>query len=124
MNIYICGNPLVKHDSMPFKILEGLRKSIPENNFIEFDPTENFPKDNPLYIIDTALGILNVTVVEDVERLEDAPNLSAHDADLAFHLKWLKKMGKLPVFKIFCVPPSGDKNEILKELLNKLEAIN
>lgn len=120
MNIYVCGNPLVDNDSMPFKILKVLRASLPEINFIEYDPTENFPDDDPVYIIDSVLGIKEVVELDDIDQFEMPPNFSAHDVDLIFHLKLLRKLGKLPVVKIFGVPEKGDMMEILDQLVEMI----
>ncbi len=122
-NVYICGNPLVDNDSMPFRILEALKNALPEIRFSDFDPTENFPDDDPLLIIDTVAGITGVKVIEDVDGFEDAPHFSLHDADLAFHLKMMKKLGKLPQVKIFGVPPEGDEKSITTKLVKMLEEI-
>lgn len=122
-NVYICGNPLVDDDSMPFRILKDLKDRFPEINFSDFDPTENFPDDDPLYIIDTVMGIKKVRVIEDVDSFEDAPNLSAHDADLAFHLKMLKKLGRLPRVVIFGVPANGDEKAVLDQLCVEIERV-
>ena len=119
--IYVCGNPLVDRDSMPFKILPELKALLPELEFIDFDPTENFPKDNPLYIVDTVINARRVVVIKDLKGLEAAPHLSSHDADLAFHLKWLEKMGKLPRLTIFGVPAQGDGKNILQDLAELIE---
>lgn len=114
--IYICGNPLMDEDSMPFRILPQLRAQLPEIDFIDFDPTENFPQENPLYIIDTVINAKGVMVLKDLKQLADAPHFSAHDADLAFHLKWLEKMGKLPSLMIFGVPVEGEEKQFVKEV--------
>jgi Ni,Fe-hydrogenase maturation factor len=121
MNVYICGNPLVDNDSMPFRILEGLKSLFPEINFAEYDPTENFPEDNPVYIIDTVLGIKDVVKIDDIDSFVPSPNLSVHDADLAFQLNLMKKLGKLPEIVIFGVPEKGDEREILDQLSKHLK---
>jgi Ni,Fe-hydrogenase maturation factor len=118
--IYVCGNVLVDADSMPFKILPELKALLPELEFIDFDPTENFPQDDPLYIIDTVINAGAVTVLKDLKGLADAPRFSTHDADLAFHLKWLEKMEKLPEVTIFGVPAEGDVKNIVKEVAGAL----
>jgi len=118
--IYICGNPLVDRDSMPFRILPELKALLPELRFIDFDPTENFPQDDPLYIIDTVINADRVTTVKDLKGLADAPRFSAHDADLAFHLKWLEKMGKLPKLVIFGIPAEGIPGEIAKAVATEI----
>ena len=56
MNIYICGNPLLKEDSLPLKILPKLQDLFPDINFIDFEPTEDLPKEEKLIIIDTIIN--------------------------------------------------------------------
>jgi Ni,Fe-hydrogenase maturation factor len=119
--IYICGNPLVDEDSMPFRILPQLRAQLPEIDFMDFDPTENFPQEDPLYIIDTVINAPGVMVLKDLNQLGDAPHYSAHDADLAFHLKWLEKMGKLPALTIFGVPAEGEEKSLIKEVVGLIQ---
>jgi len=114
--IFICGNPLVDADSLPFRILPDLKAKLPEVDFVDFDPTDNFPEADPLYIIDTVINARRVMVIRDLKNLAQAPRLSAHDADLAFNLKWLEKMGKLPRIIIFGVPAEGDRKEIVDQL--------
>jgi Ni,Fe-hydrogenase maturation factor len=114
--VYICGNPLVDEDSMPFRILPVLQKKLPFVDFIEFDPTENFPEDDPLFILDTVINAKEVCIIEDLRSLESAPHVSLHDADLAFHLQWLEKVGKLQQMVIFGVPSAGDENRIIDSL--------
>jgi hypothetical protein len=114
--IYVCGNVILEQDNMPFKILPELRENLPELDFIEFDPSENFPPDDPLLILDTVLGANEVTVIKDVEKLADSPRISVHDSDLGFHLKWLKKMGNPQKVIIFGVPAAGDKEKLAGQL--------
>ena len=105
---------------MPLRLKNGLEKLFPRLNLVVFDPTENFPEDDPVYIVDTVIGIDRVVVIKDVEQLADAPHVSVHDADLAFHLKWLKKLGKLPKVIILGVPAVGDPDRILGMLEKEL----
>ncbi len=121
--IYICGNESVKEDNMPFRFLDQLSNDFPEIDFVVFDPTENFPVDDPLYIVDVIMGAGKVVVIDDVEKIADAPRVSVHDADLAFHLKWLKKVGELPAFVIFGVPEEGNEKSILKDLESRLREV-
>jgi len=119
--IFICGNPLVDVDSLPFRILPELRAILPEIDFIDFDPTENFPHEDPLIIIDSVINAKEIMVIRDLLNLGDAPHVSAHDADLAFHLKWLEKMGQLPKLVIFGVPAEGEEKSILEDLVKMIK---
>ena len=55
MKVYVCGNPLLKEDSIPLKILPELQNKFPSIKFIDFDPTEDIPKEQKLFFIDTIL---------------------------------------------------------------------
>jgi hypothetical protein len=118
LTLYFCGNGLINRDNMPFRVLPLLKGEFGDVEFKEFDPTENFPQGDPVYIIDTVLGLERPAVLgsQEIERLEDAPHVSVHDADLTFHLKWLKKMGTLPRVVIFGVPAEGDEKAVAGDL--------
>jgi|WetSurMetagenome_2_1015567.scaffolds.fasta_scaffold515597_1 Ni,Fe-hydrogenase maturation factor len=118
--IYVCGNEMVPEDSMPLRILPYLKDALPEVEFLPFDPSENFPDDDPLYIIDAVLNIDRISVIEDIEKLEDSPRVSVHDSDLGFLLKWMKKLGRLPKIIIFGVPALGSEKELGEELVAKI----
>jgi Ni,Fe-hydrogenase maturation factor len=120
-NIYFCGNPLLSEDNAPYKIIDALRKQFPEITFREFDPTEEFPSEDIVYIIDTVLEIDKVMIIDDINSLEIFPTVSVHDADLAFNLNFLKKLGRLGSFKVIGIPvieegASQKKERVLKEL--------
>ncbi len=118
--IFVCGNDLVTQDSMPIRILPYLKEVLPEIEFLPFDPSENFPDVDPLYIVDAVLNIKGIAVIEDIGKLEDSPRVSVHDSDLGFHLKWMKKLGRMPKIIIFGVPSEGDEKELQKELAAKI----
>ena len=124
-SIYIFGNPLLDFDNLPIQLAPDLTKALPEINFIVMDPNENIhPENKELVIIDTAIGIDKVTVLEDIDKIEMSPRYSLHDFDLGFNLKLLKKLGKLEKVKIFCVPPDINKKQALKELVNLIKKAN
>ena len=114
------GNPLVDNDSLPYRFLSNLRQEFPKIDFKELDPTEDFPEVDTIHIIDTVINIGEVAIIEDIDSLENPPNLSAHDADLAFNLKLLKKLGKLKRAVIFGVPAQGFEDEIYAQLVKML----
>lgn len=120
MKISVFGNPLVEKDSLPLKILSGLKKKFPDIEFVIEDPTEtiNPPKDE-WWIIDSAEGIEDVKLIEDISSFAASPRVSVHDYDLSFDLQLLAKLKKLPKVKIIAIP-SGMKE---KEAFNIVENI-
>src|SRR3989344_6920703 len=104
MKVYIVGNPLVKVDSLPFKLLPKLRKEFPEVRFEEADPTENFIPENDSIIIDTVVGIDHVRLFTDLDEFVPFSSVSAHDYDLGLHLQLLKKLGKITSVSILGIP--------------------
>ncbi|HCM38094.1 MAG: hypothetical protein UV61_C0009G0045 [Candidatus Gottesmanbacteria bacterium GW2011_GWB1_43_11] len=125
MKVYIVGNPLVKVDSLPFKLLPKLRKEFPEVRFEEADPTENFIPENDSIIIDTVVGIDHVRLFTDLDEFVPFSSVSAHDYDLGLHLQLLKKLGKIISVSILGIPISIDVSgkkkvmELLHSLFNR-----
>jgi Ni,Fe-hydrogenase maturation factor len=112
MNIYVCGNPLVKEDSLPLRILPVLQKKFPEINFVEFEPTEDLPKEDNLVIIDTVINAKDVMLIDDIDKFVQTKALSLHDFDLGLNLKLAKKLGKIKSVKIIGVPPNGSVDKV------------
>src|SRR3989338_5958696 len=102
--IYIIGNPLLASDSLPLKIIDGLKAEFPRIQFEEIDPSENLPEMEELVLIDTAADTDDVRVLEDIERIIAEPRYSLHDFGLGTHLKLLKKVGRLRRVAIICIP--------------------
>lgn len=118
-NVYVLGNPLEEVDALPIKLLPRLREAFPLFTFIEIDPTENFPEEEHLIIIDTIINATHVIVWTDVNAIKSSPSYSLHDFDLGMTLKLMQKMGTLKRVTIFGVPPiqSGkNEEEIFSEL--------
>jgi len=105
--IYAFGNPLVKEDSLPIKLLPQMKKKFPKIRFKLVDPNENFPakKEKNLIIIDTVKGIKEPMILDldDFNREKPTP-ISPHDYDLLFHLLLLKKQNKIKSVKIIGCP--------------------
>ena len=85
--IYIAGNPLVAEDNMPSRIMNRLQEKFPHIDFQELDPTENLPEEKSLHIIDTVIGIDNVQVITDIDKIVTGKVYSLHNFDLGFNLK-------------------------------------
>lgn len=125
-NIYICGNRLLGEDNGPFELLSDLQGRFPDVAFSEFDPTEEFPAEETLFIIDTVINAHEVVVITDIDSLENSPNVSVHDSDLAFNLKFLRKLGKLRNVVIFGIPvleglSDDDKERVKMELFSQID---
>ena len=91
MKISVFGNPLVKKDSLPLRILPKLKKIFPKIEFVFQDPTEtlNPPKDE-WWILDAAEGVKKIEILENLEKLESTKAISVHDYDLTFDLYLLQ----------------------------------
>ena len=122
--VFVFGNPIVKEDALPLQLLPALKKTFPEIEFIEFDPTGNLSElgRNPI-IIDTVQAITDVVVINDVNKIKTDRMYTLHDLDLGINLVLMKKMGMLDSILILGVPMQGDKEKIKKELIEKLKTI-
>jgi len=114
--IYVFGNPLVKEDSLPLKLIDKLKKEFPSLEFKEFDTVEDLELEKELNIIDTVKGIKKVELIEDIDKIVTDKIYSMHDFDLGYNLKLLKKMKMIDKVKIFGVPMSISEEEAFLEL--------
>jgi len=111
MKVYVFGNPLLKSDSLPLKILPRLKKTWPLIDFQITDPNENFPpqKEKNLIILDTVFGIKKPTIfdLDDFSSLSYRKKrlISPHDYDLLTHLLLLKKLKRIEKAIIIGIPP-------------------
>ena len=125
MKIYVFGNPLVKEDSLPVKLLPDLSKKFPKIEFIITDPNENFPPENEkdLIILDTVKGITEARLFDlsDLKEISQSP-ISPHDYDLLFHLLLLKKRKIIDRVKIIGVPLLYDRTKVVqvKNIINRI----
>jgi len=120
--IYIFGNKLLDIDNLPQKITPDLKKLFPKIDFILKDPNENLkPENKELIMIDTVANVKRVIVINDIEKIKTSKIYSAHDFDLAFNIKLLKKIGKLNKITIFGIPQGIKKQEALLQLVPKIK---
>lgn len=107
MKIYVFGNPLVREDSTPLKLLPQLKLKFPKIEFIVTDPNEDFPPEGEkdLLILDTVKGIKKPMLLDlnDLQSIQSTP-ISPHDYDLMFHLQLLLKLKKIKSAKIIGIP--------------------
>lgn len=121
MKIFVFGNPLLKEDALPLKILPQLQKKFPQIKFIPCDPNENWTwEEKKVIILDTVFGIKKVTLFNSLKTFAEARRkITPHDYDLLMDLKFLKKLGKIKKVKIIGLPEKGN----LKQLLNQTEKL-
>jgi|SRR3989344_3519 len=114
--IYVLGNPLLREDSLPLKLVPQLKEFFNYIDFVEFDPTENFPEEENLVILDSIINIDKIEIIKDIDKIQSNSSYSLHDFDLAFNLKLLKKLNKINDVTIIGVPSFYKYEDALNEL--------
>jgi len=114
--IYVFGNPLVREDSLPLKLIEKLRKKFPSLEFKEFDTVEDLELEKELNIIDAVKGIKKIELIENIDKIVTNKIYTMHDFDLGYNLKLLKKMKMIDKVRIFGIPIEMNENKAFLEL--------
>jgi hypothetical protein len=124
-NIYVLGNPCLKQDALPIKLLPKIQKLFPDISFIYLDPTEECPyvSNKEFIFIDTVVGIEKVTKFSGLNHWTISPRNTVHDFDLPLNLGILKKLGKIEKITIIGVPQEGNERRILNDLRDILTRI-
>ena len=122
--VYVSGNPLVKEDSVPIKMMQKLQKKYPKIVFKELDPTDNLPEEKRLHIIDTVIGIDDVKIITDIDKIVTGKVYSLHDFDLGFTLKLMKKAGKLQSVKIIGIPAGMDEEKAFRQVQKVMKGLS
>lgn len=125
MVLYVFGNVDVPPDDRAFAIAARLKSDFPEVSFQEVVPNADLPfvNQNRVYLLDVILGLHTPTLLasSDLDRLITSSSVTAHDYDLGFQLKYLKKLGKLGEVFIIGLPATGDLDYFLiQSILRKL----
>ncbi len=122
--VFAFGNLLLEEDSLPLRLLPGLRKRFPGTEFRELDPNEGLEELCPeAIIIDTVLGTGKTVSITDIDSITEGRKVSMHDLDLGFSLKLLKKTGRLRKVTIIGLPPGLGEEEALEQAANLLEGL-
>ena len=127
MKVFVFGNEHVAEDR---RAIEAARELIDTVEGVSFDfirPNEDAPFANErrVVILDTVQGIQEVEVIsgDSIDGLTLSPRGSVHDFDLAFQLKYLKKLGKLGEVIIIGIPQEGEVDHLrIRSILRKLVA--
>src|SRR5215212_1131937 len=127
MNVYVFGNEYVEEDKRAIEVARDLEDTVEGISFVLVDPNEDVPfVDEPqVVVLDTVQGIRDVALLEGVgiEALLLSPRSSVHDFDLAFQLRYLKKLSKLGELTVIGIPQKGKLDYLrIKSILRKLVA--
>lgn len=108
MKIYIFGNEDLPEDNIAINFAKNAKKDFKDLEFVFVKPNEDLPFNNEeeVVIVDVVMGITDITIIDsnDIDLLQLPPRSSAHDFDLAFQLKYLKKLGKISEVTIIGIP--------------------
>ena len=127
MKVYVFGNAYVADDKRAVEVARELEDSIEGISFVFVNPNEDLPFADERYVVilDTVQGIHDVTLLEGdmIDRLVLGPRGSVHDFDLAFQLRYLKKLDKLGEVTIIGVPQDGEVDYLrIQAIFRKLVA--
>ncbi len=127
MNVYVFGNEDLNIDNRAIKTANKLKTKIKDINFIRIDVNQDLPisESKNLIILDTVMGLDEVTEIKenDLDKLILTKSLTAHDYDLGFQLKYLRKLRKISSFTILGIPMSGKLDYLrITSILRKLVA--
>ena len=111
MVIFVFGNPDVHEDALPLKILPRLRERFADIQFKTVDPNEEWETPEEMVVIDTVMGIENVTLLHGLEKFIPAPRVTMHDFDALAQLRYLQKLGKIKKVTVIGVPSAISENE-------------
>lgn len=109
------------------EIAKKLEKKCCGISFVTVKPNEDLPFANgeDVVIMDVVEGLEEVTLIQndDLDKIILPPRSTAHDFDLGFQLKYLKKLGKLGKVTIIGLPMTDRINyKRIHSILRKLVA--
>ena len=127
MRVYLFGNEYVAEDKRAIEVARELEGAVDGISFVLVGPNEDVPfvDERRVVILDTVHGIREVTLVEgdEVDGFILAPRGSVHDFDLAFQLRYLKKLDRLGEVSLIGIPQEGEVNYLrIQSILRKLVA--
>ena len=127
MKIYVFGNEYVAEDRRAIEVARELEGATEGISFVFVKPNEDVPfvNERHVVILDTVQGIREVTLIEGdgIDGLISSPRGSVHDFDLAFQLRYLKKLNKLGEVTIIGIPQEGEVDYLrIQSILRKLVA--
>lgn len=127
MIIYVFGNEDLDFDNNAIKVAEKLKDSVEKCEFFFVKTNQDLPfaGEKDIVIMDTIYGIKDITLLtdDDISNISQGKRTTAHDFDLGFQLKYLKKIGKLGKVTIIGLPMEKDMDYLrIQSILRKLVA--
>ncbi len=127
MEVYVFGNEYVVEDQRAIEVARELEGTVGGVSFVCVGPNEDLPfaDKRHVVILDTVEGIEDVALIEGgaIDALVLSPRGSVHDYDLAFQLRYLKKLNKLGEVKIIGIPQEGEVDHLrIQSILRTLVA--
>jgi Ni,Fe-hydrogenase maturation factor len=127
MKVYVFGNKDVPGDEGAIEVAEGLRGAVDGVSFVFVGPNEDVPfvDEETVVVLDVVHGMREVALIsgDDIDRFAPPPRASVHDFDLAFQLKYLKKIGRLGEVHVAGIPKEGQVSYLrVISILRKLVA--
>jgi hypothetical protein len=127
MKVYVFGNRDAPEDAGAIQVAEGLEGAVEGVSFVFVEPNEDVPfaDEGHAVVLDVVHGIQEVALLSgsDIDRFAAPPRGTAHDFDLAFQLKYLKKIGRLGEVYVVGIPQQGEVAYLrVRSILRKLVA--
>jgi len=131
MKVYVFGNEDLDFDNGAIAVAKKIGGTLSEVEFVIVKPNEDLPFDNGVdtVVMDVVEGLTEVILIQDdgyrgeLDKIILPPRTTAHDFDLGFQLKYLKKLGKLGRVKIIGLPMVGNIDyDRIHSILRKLVA--
>lgn len=127
MNVYVFGNLDYQPDSWALNLIDKLKIDFPLIIFVYVKPNQDLPFENEekVYLLDQVekLNKVDLISLKDFDQLQLSPRTSAHEFDLGFQLKYLKKLRKVNEVNIIGIPMTGNYNyDSIHSIFKKLVA--
>jgi hypothetical protein len=110
MRVYYFGNTDIDTDNQAHKFVLEYQNILKEIEFIEVKPNQDLPfvDEKNVIILDAIENLDDIKVLNlsDFSALKTTTSVTAHDYDLGFQLKYLKKLNKLDKVIIVGLPMS------------------
>jgi Ni,Fe-hydrogenase maturation factor len=111
MNVYVFVNEYVAEDKRAIEVARELEGAIAVISFVFVSLNEDvlFVNERHVVILDTVEGLQDIALVEgdQIDGLILSPRGSVHEFDLAFQLRYLKKLNMLGEVTITSIPQEG-----------------